>query len=272
LGVYAIFLSMGVGAVKGAKDVRSLWQLGFGAISPQALINWYGRVLSAGAAGLIANVLIANIPQSILSFIYFTYNSLYTCMLAAYEWSQFSSNRKGLCISGIPQGSQRSTYFLSLPYRFAIPIMILSTALNWLVTQSIFLVAAETYQDGKPKRYLKPLQRSMEPDLLTCSYSPVAIFSVIILGIFMMVFSIGMGQRPGIQLAGSCSAAIAAACHLGAEEERAGAAFEPLQWSFTSAATRDSNEVGHCAISNKEVAFPIEGCMYAGYAGQKLSR
>jgi hypothetical protein len=65
----------------------------------------------------------------------------------------------------------------------------------------------------------------------------MAIFAVIILGICMMVFSIGMGRRrylPDIQLAGSCSAAIAAACLLGAEEERGGAASEPVQWAVKS--------------------------------------
>lgn len=35
--------------------------------------------------GLIPNVVIANSPQLILSFLYFSYNALFTAMLMGYE-------------------------------------------------------------------------------------------------------------------------------------------------------------------------------------------
>lgn len=69
-------------------------------------------------------------------------------LLAEREWNQFARKARGLRISSIPSSSQRSSYFLQLPYRFAIPIMLLSGVLHWLVSQSIFLVAVETYDQG----------------------------------------------------------------------------------------------------------------------------
>jgi hypothetical protein len=79
--------------------------------------------------GLISNAVIANTPQLGLSFLYFSYNALFTAMLMGYEWISYSHKRKGLRVTHKPSGAQRFTYFLQLPYRFGIPLMILSVTL-----------------------------------------------------------------------------------------------------------------------------------------------
>ena len=44
-------------------------------------------------------------------------------------------------MSNVAKGAQRSEYFLQLPYRFALPIMLYSGFLHWLCSQSFFLVS-----------------------------------------------------------------------------------------------------------------------------------
>jgi len=135
-------LSYGLKWLRSGKShsLSNLAALGFGSIDARTLIEYpqYHNVDS-----ILGNTLIANAPQVVLSGIYFSYNSLLTCMLLGKEWASYAFVRKGLRISSEPRGSQRSTYFLSLPYRFAIPLMAASGLLHWMVSQSIFFAAIE---------------------------------------------------------------------------------------------------------------------------------
>lgn len=81
-------------------------------------------------------------------------------MALAHEWSQYAVQRKGLRVSAQPRGAQRSTYFLSLPYRNAIPFIILSTLMHWLMSESLFLVMIEAYTVD--------LERDPTNDMTTC--------------------------------------------------------------------------------------------------------
>lgn len=60
-------------------------------------------------------------------------------MLVADEWNDFIEERKTLSLSS-SRGIQRSSYFLSLPYRFALPLMIVSGTIHWLISQSVFVI------------------------------------------------------------------------------------------------------------------------------------
>ena len=241
----------------------TLFKLGLESANVRTVISW--GLPKAGTSGLIGNILVANLAQPILSFIYFTYNGTFTCMLASREWSRFAVQRKGLRISGVPEGSQRSTYFLQLPYRFAIPIMILSGVLHWLVSQSIFLVAVQRYTPwGIPIINWKSISNEpLKGKELTCGYSPIAILCVILVGIFMIVLGAVMGSRryaAGMPLVGSCSAAISAACHSETPNLEHDLAISRIQWGVT----RSTDVVSHCAFSTREVTFPVEGHLYAG--------
>ncbi|KAF2475426.1 uncharacterized protein BDR25DRAFT_279479 [Lindgomyces ingoldianus] len=255
LVLVSILLNLAIQGLPDDRSLPALARLGYGAVDPRAIISWE-------VSSTTGNILMANLAQPILSFLYFSYNGLFTCMLLGLEWSQYAHQRKGLRVSRTPSGAQRSTYFLQLPYRFALPLMVLSGILHWLVSQSIFLVAIDIYDsEGRPDTLF-----SDSDGWKTCGYSPIAIISVLIFGIFMVAAGVGFGYwkfKPGIPLAGSCSAAISAACHSGEWDgvEGARAVCEIVQWGVVG---KGGDGVGHCAFSSKEVERPEIGAVYAG--------
>ena len=221
-------------------------------------------ISSSGAEKLIMYVLVANIAQPILSLIYFNYNGIFTSMLAGREWSQFAKRRKGLRVSDVPAGSQRSTYFLQLPYRYAVPIMILSGVIHWLVSQSFVLVAIEPYDfDGSPMPVWPLDAKSYSGPYLALSYSSLAIFLVFMMIVILMASTVllaaGPSFLPGLPLAGNCSAVVAAACHVDREKERDDVAQKALKWGVVSS----YEGVYHCAFSSKEVERPNKHDFYA---------
>lgn len=72
----------GVHSVKSSYSGQDPLKLGFGKVDSRALIN-YGLPTT-----LVGSVLIANLPQAILSFLYLAYNGLLTSMLLSSEWSR----------------------------------------------------------------------------------------------------------------------------------------------------------------------------------------
>lgn len=197
-------------------------------------------------------ILIANSPQALLSFLFLTYNGLFTCMLLADEWTGYAHKRKPLRVTS-PVGEQRCTYRLQLPYRYGIPLLILSGTLHWLVSQSLFLARVTAFTvDGAEDIY---------GSISTVGYSSIAIITVIIYGTIVVLLGIGMGFRrykPGIPLVGSCSAAISAACHR--PNEDVDASRKGVMWGVVGV----ENGVGHCCITSLEVETPVMGDLYAG--------
>jgi hypothetical protein len=57
-----------------------------------------------------------NVPQLALSLCYLALNSICTSLASAYKWNNMARTRKSLRVTD-PQGQQRSTYFLQLPYK-----------------------------------------------------------------------------------------------------------------------------------------------------------
>ncbi|KAH8834448.1 hypothetical protein DL96DRAFT_1456907 [Flagelloscypha sp. PMI_526] len=148
-------------------------------------------------------------------------------MSLAVEWSSYTQLPRTLRVSH-GKGEQRSTYFLQIPYRLGIPVTIFSMVLHWLISQSIFLAKID--------------DAHMELNRIsTCGYSIVGIFATLIAGVILAVFTIILGSRTlptGIPLVGSCSLAIAAACHapVGTSELR------PLRWGPLSLKEREKHE------------------------------
>ena len=248
-----------------------LLALPLGAADPTAFIYSWGAASVAATGSLIFNVFMANLPQLALSGIYFTYNGLFTCFLLGYEWSTYSTQRKGLRVSHRREGHQRATYFLQLPLRFAIPLIVLSITLHWLTSQSIFLVSifldSSSIFVGSPSTevlgdlLLAPLELNL------CGYSPRAILAVVIMGVVMVCIAVGAGlqrYRSGMPVAGSCSAAISALCHLPRSEDGDEAARMPVQWGVTGPDANSNGFFMHCAFSSGEVQEPQRGVLYAG--------
>ncbi|KAG0126946.1 hypothetical protein HOY82DRAFT_626469, partial [Tuber indicum] len=198
-------------------------------------------------------ILLGSLPQAILSFLYLSYNSLLTCMLSSHEWSLFSHHHRSLRVTS-PGPGQSSTYWLQLPYTYAIPLMTLSWLLHWLMSQSIFFLRVEIWD---------PLGR---PDWIRediFGYSCIIIF-VLTLGILALLTAAGMGYRRfagEITAVGSNSAAISAACHAWEDKEKI--VGRKVRWGDVGVV--QNLGVRHLTFSSQEaVGKPIFGGVYAG--------
>lgn len=210
---------------------------------------------------LLINVILVNTPQVIMSLLYFNYNALFTSISLATEWDRFGREQeRGLRVSSFPQGAQRETYFLQLPYRYSLPLAFFSGGVHWLISQSIFLVYLEAYvtTEGNPTSF----QRDDSETVTSCGWSPLGVVFVIVAGVIMIAFLLASGWRRlrfgGIPVAGSCSAAISAACHPGTYEKDAWKM--PLRWGVVP---EPKVEPRHCSFSSKPVEKPVEGQLYA---------
>lgn len=210
-------LSLGTIQVHDYNDSSSIWDYSLGEVNVATLITSIGLP----DRGIIWMVLLANTPQLLVSIAYFMYNALLSCMLLAAEYDDYALQRKPLRVSW-PKGSQRSTYYLSLPYRYSIPLQGASTVLHWLVSQSLYFVEIIPYDiHGVPVD---------EAKIITCGYSPQATIFAMILGGVLIAGSIILGMRrfkSSMPLALYCSAAISAACHPCTEGDHS---MKPVQW------------------------------------------
>ena len=232
-------------------SLASLWRLRFGQIDPRSLIASYPRNSrdSRGALGNPSVVLVlANLPQLLISLLHLNYKSIFTCMLMEKEWNDSAYIRKRLRVSS-PSKGQRSTYFLSLPYRYAIPLIVLSGSMHWVLSQSFFL--AQINPNGMEVATFTTIVRSW-------GYSCIGIVFILILGCLMLltVLLVGLRRlRPGIPFAGHCSAVLSAACQRSPEDEEI-TSF-PIKWGVIG-----DGDVRHCTFSSSKVHLPEEGVLY----------
>lgn len=261
---------MGINSLRGLglpTSASALWSLGFGTLNANTLISLSSTFFPATAGYTSAFILLANTPQIIFSFLYLLYNSIYTCMTQAAEWSSFSYERKGLRVTQ-PRGQQRSTYWLHLPYRYGIPLMTASMIMHWLISQSIFLARIQR------RTVTTPNEVDMKHNsAVTCAYSIMPVIFSITLGCTMLIvlFVLALVRRlPGdMPLIGSNSAVISAACH-GVESDE-NAAVRPLMWGVTNEGEGEGEGegAGHCSFSSAAVGIPAQGRRYAGLRGRK---
>ena len=169
---------------------------------------------------LVANSVIANLPQLIVSFSYVAYSGMFTSMLVSLELTRFLRQHRGLRVSS-PKGSQRSTYWLSIPFRYSIPFACVMTILHWTMSESIFIVRLN-YFDIYQRPYV---DSGRHPGYIqTLGWSPPAIIVSLIIGVMCLAVSIIIAHRKfpsGMPLMSTCSIAISAACHRSAFEDSA---------------------------------------------------
>ncbi|KAL1646103.1 hypothetical protein SLS58_003523 [Diplodia intermedia] len=224
--MYAVALIIGAVSIKKTltgmpTDIGALWRTGFG--------DLLGNNLISGSVGnsVLGSVLLANLPQALLSYLYLLFNALYTCMLLTREYTQYLHHRKPLRVTS-PSGRQRSTYWLHLPYRYSIPLLVASGLLHWLASQSLFLVQVTVLAEGDR-------DPAAARQISTCGYSPVAIIMTTVVGSVIVLGGLGLALRrypAGMPLASSCSATISAACH--PPEDDVDASVLPVQWGVKS--------------------------------------
>ncbi|KAI0134218.1 hypothetical protein BJ170DRAFT_190905 [Xylariales sp. AK1849] len=247
-------------------SVPDLWDLGFGSLTQYTyLVVGLPR---EDPAGLISNVFLANLPQLVLSILYLFYNSMLSTFLVQREFSHMHSERKRKTLRvSEPIGIQRSSYFISLPLRYGIPVYATSGIMHWLISQSLFL--ARTPETGpKDSRILASLAyldslltpdvavKALDPNgaqddvnsFSTCGYSPIAIIITMILGFTLVVAIVLVGCRKydgTMRLVATNSRAISAACHVPAEDQADGYLL-PVRWGVVEI---KGDGIGHCAFT-----------------------
>jgi hypothetical protein len=200
----------------------------------------------------LINALIANIPQILLSFGYLSINTMCTSMAGAEEWNNFGITRKALRVTQ-PHGAQRSTYFLQLPYRWSLPLMISSSTLHWLLSQSFFLVRVDFYD------WQGVLER--DRSISACGFSTTSLYVLLsaVVAILAVVGYLGcVYMQTKAPLVASCSLAISAACHPPVGENNTHLA--KVKWGVVEQAAEGG--LGHCSLSAGKVSEPEVGKTY----------
>lgn len=205
----------------------------------------------SGSGGLIFTIILANTPQALLSVLFFIYNGLLTCMLLTQELSEYAHKRKPLRVTN-RTGHQRSTYRLQVPYRYGIPLPIVSGTLHWLLSQILFLARVDTFDsDGTI---------DSANSFSSVGYSPIVIVTFLILSSSLVIaayYARFRTYKPGIPMLGPCSAAISASCHRPVDD--VDAANWPVQWG----AVKTEGSVGHCCFTSHDVSLPDINRLYS---------
>ncbi|KAJ2982620.1 hypothetical protein NUW58_g6403 [Xylaria curta] len=176
-------------------------------------------LVSVGQPGYIGSLLIANVPQLLLSIGYFQYNALCTRLCVEAEWNSYGSSYKPLRVSH-PTGQQISSYRLQVPYRYGVPLLITSALLHWLLSNAIFIFISEggywTGTRGPLIGVASQLSLTDDDSLVALRHSPIAILSLLISVSAVVPLPLLVSFRKlknNMVVGGSNSLVISAACH-----------------------------------------------------------
>ncbi|KAG2413845.1 hypothetical protein HFD88_003034 [Aspergillus terreus] len=235
-------------------SLSAFWKAGLGRPNPMTVMQVF---IYRGPGQFWGAVILANSWQLEISILYLLYNTLLTRLCIAVEWSHYGSERKPLRVS-CPKGMQRSTYFLSLPFRYSVPLSACLLLLHWLVSQSVFLARSAAFlPSGEPI--------DSDSSSRAC-YSTMGIIFSLVTGIVLVVALVGIGfQRTTFLLppVSTCSAAISAACHQ--PEGDRDAALLPVKWAVVVPSNEGTQPpvVGHCSLTTLANAEgPVKGRSY----------
>jgi hypothetical protein len=259
------------------RTFKALWRMGIGNLQAESegsvVPPWcsiystsdmnYWKCYAKGHA--LSNILIAAMPQLLISAIYMAVNYQLTVMVHLRDWTRLAVCRQPLRVSEPEPGSvQVSTYWLSLPYRYSIPLLTSSAVLGWLVSQALFSYRLVYYDnDGLPfdptYSYSWPPRVSGgsvdRPNAqLGLGYSALGVISSMIVGILVFLVSVVLGLQkcpPGLPL--------------GPRTNDRDAARKEVKWGVLPAEDDDEDQVSvqHCTITSHKVESPKEGRWYA---------
>lgn len=197
-----------------------------------------------------AGLIIANLPQLVVSMNAVLYNNVWIKMFLTAEFAKFASTRQYLRVSK-PRGAQRSTYWLSLPFMVAGPIMASMAVLHWLVSRSVTFFKIRIYDHSgilQPGRTLEMIGHSQFAGGLALVLGLLLWFILIYTSFFKK-----LDNR--VPVVSSCSIAIAAACnHAGLD----GAAMLRLKYGVIKQEhDQDPTEKAQVGFSSRRVE-PLE--------------
>jgi hypothetical protein len=257
---------MGFAVYIGAGGSSSFSRKEFG--QPQSKMR-----MNRNTMGVLRGFIVGNLFQLIVSYVYLALNNILSTMLAMAEWCAYAIDRprKGLRVSSpAPYTAQRSKYFLSVPFKWAIPSMVSLTLLHWLVSQMLFFSDLDIYRmqpEGLPRvDTLGYVYTSALPAILAVSLSGVILIALVLTALIPKF-------PANVPLSGCCSASIAAACQpsrVGPDNETLLGEFEPdlacqkLKWGVVEKHDDgDSNSIGHATFAARETTQLVKGKLYA---------
>ena len=133
-------------------SLPSLWAYGLGKTRPYQIVGGFlsfsGNFSKSGGAIRTVHIIIANSFQVMVSFLYLFYNNNLTRQVVANEMIRFLIHKKALRVSSPTNVTQRSSYLLSLPWKYAVPQVGLFMLLHLFVSQSVFTVQTRVYGPG----------------------------------------------------------------------------------------------------------------------------
>ncbi|CAF9921720.1 MAG: hypothetical protein GOMPHAMPRED_002373 [Gomphillus americanus] len=208
------------------------WQAGFGALFSD--LFYQPQIFSDPTNVLIANAIIANTPQLVLSLAYITCNGLFTCMCVSAEWAGYAQEKKrGLRVTN-PAGQQRRSYWLSLPFKISIPLLIMSGALHWLLSQTIYVVRLDFFTAEGTKSNDAINGIGWAPLMLVIFLAAAGVLLLVLLAFSLQKFP------PGIPIVSGNSWAISAGCHA----IKSGESLQKLGYGVISELGDDKYHVG----------------------------
>lgn len=201
-GLYLFLHGSGIGT-----HSRIKWS-SFGELDASYLLTPFNNI------GLLQLVLLVNLPQFLISTVYISYSGLLSSMLVSREFVQLTKQGKGLRVSD-PRGMQRSTPWLSVPFRYTLPLTGVMALLHWAISESIFLARADHWYSGDNGEFTPSGQ------IDTICWSSAAVLVSLVIGGLLILTLILLGFKPiprGTPVLSTNSAAISAACHPAASE------------------------------------------------------
>lgn len=165
-------------------SASDIWQYGLG-LNSFALVG--GPVLGpegSRALSFSGKVLFVNLFQVLISVLYLFYNNCLTKQVIAAEMSHFmdGSERKTLRVSS-HVGMQRSTFMLTLPWRYSVPLVVSFVALHFFVSRGTFIVKSIAWTAGPNDQ----AQHIHSEDTSRVGYSSLGILISTLLGSAMYV-------------------------------------------------------------------------------------
>ena len=160
-------------------DLFTLFSIaGFGKISLAFIISSSGGETAFDgrtATGLPLQIALANSPQFWFSLGYLLWNNQITRIWGEHEWRSYAGRRKPPRVSyGAKVAGVRNTRWLQLPYSLSALLMVVSTTMHWVVSQSLFVIEVEN---------MSGLPNNADPGIIfAICYSPTAIFVVAVMG------------------------------------------------------------------------------------------
>ena len=247
--IFALYSAIhGVDEREQPTDLGSLWRMGLGQVQDYSIaLSRAWR--SLGGTAFYATTLFANGAQLLMSFWWYVSNALLTTMVLSHRWGMFITKYRRLRVS-CPEGEQKSSYSLSLPYRYSIPLLLGSAVVHWLLSQSLFVVQTRGFAyTGDEKSTAEGFARVPSLDGSVVGYSAIGmILSLAAIGVLaatLICMSLshlpacskggetddmarGRGEIIRMPIVSTCSATISAACQRRAEDEHLH--LLPLQW------------------------------------------